>query len=31
MDPKESEGRDKDLEKLKLVNHLFGDKQIRTV
>lgn len=30
MDPKESEGRDKDLEKLKLVNHLFGDKQIRT-
>ncbi|MBO7694903.1 MAG: hypothetical protein J6T10_19985 [Methanobrevibacter sp.] len=31
MDPKESEGRDKDLAKLKLVNHLFGDKQIRTV
>ncbi|MBQ1348521.1 MAG: hypothetical protein IIY58_04075, partial [Aeriscardovia sp.] len=28
---KESEDRDKDLAKLKLVNHLFGDKQIRTV
>ena len=31
MDSKESECRDKDLEKLKLVNHLFGDKHIRTV
>ena len=31
MDSKESEGGYKDLEKLKLVNHLFGDKQIRTV
>ena len=31
MDPKESGSRNSDLEKLRLVDRLFGDKPIRTI